>query len=72
METKVKKHPGVSWLRAFVALVLLMLGAAGAHATTVVCEPQGGANPNHPVWYFYDVTPEVEKWWNSSVCAPKT
>jgi hypothetical protein len=24
---------------------------------TVVCEPRGGANPNHPSTYWYDVTP---------------
>ncbi|MFQ5599375.1 MAG: hypothetical protein ACE5G2_02340 [Candidatus Krumholzibacteriia bacterium] len=41
-----------------LAAALLLLAPVPAWATLVVCEPQGGANPNHPNVYWYDVTPD--------------
>ena len=39
-------------------VVALMLVPAITSAAIVTCEPQGGANPTHPVTYFYDVVPQ--------------
>ncbi len=40
------------------ATLLLLLISPGARADSVVCEPQGGGNPFHPITYWYDVTPD--------------
>lgn len=44
-------------LMGFLGIVQIPFIGASAKADTVVCEPQGGGNPTHPVTYWYDVTP---------------